>query len=175
MIIGRTHVTEEPPLAVSERARLRELEREVRELPLKKEFLGKPQATSQACQRSNGGSTASSVREELLPCAARTIREPRRKVWTPQRQIARVLATPLWLSSLLWSATTHPQRMSALFVRSGITGVAEVVAVPARRPSGFDVGSRSGTPRMTLDHLCHDVRHLATGAGDYSLGEEATP
>jgi transposase len=35
------HAENEPPLAVSERARLRELEKEVRELRLEKEFLGK--------------------------------------------------------------------------------------------------------------------------------------
>ncbi len=35
------HPDEEPPLSVSERARLAELEREVRELRLEKEFLGK--------------------------------------------------------------------------------------------------------------------------------------
>jgi transposase len=40
----RDHAGEEPPLAVSERARLRELEREVRELRLKNEFLGKAAA-----------------------------------------------------------------------------------------------------------------------------------
>jgi transposase len=39
-----THVDEEPPLTVSERARLRELEREVRELRMKSEFLGKAAA-----------------------------------------------------------------------------------------------------------------------------------
>jgi transposase len=39
-----THAENEPPLAVSERARLRELEREVRELRLEKEFLGKAAA-----------------------------------------------------------------------------------------------------------------------------------
>jgi transposase len=33
---------EEPPLSISERARLRELEKEVRELKLEREFLGKP-------------------------------------------------------------------------------------------------------------------------------------
>ncbi len=38
------HADNEPPLAVSERARLRELEREVRELRLEKEFLGKAAA-----------------------------------------------------------------------------------------------------------------------------------
>ena len=35
------HVDEEPPLSIPERARLRELEREVRELKMKAEFLGK--------------------------------------------------------------------------------------------------------------------------------------
>ena len=40
----RDHAGEEPPLAVPERARLRELEREVRELRLKNEFLGKAAA-----------------------------------------------------------------------------------------------------------------------------------
>ena len=40
----RVHAGEEPPLSVSERARLRELEREVRELRLKSEFLGKAAA-----------------------------------------------------------------------------------------------------------------------------------
>jgi transposase len=38
------HVDEEPPLSVSDRARLRELERENRELRLKAEFLGKAAA-----------------------------------------------------------------------------------------------------------------------------------
>jgi len=40
----RTHAGEEPPLSISERARLRELETEVRELRLKSEFLGKAAA-----------------------------------------------------------------------------------------------------------------------------------
>jgi transposase-like protein len=38
------HVDEEPPLSVSERVRLRELERENRELRMKSEFLGKAAA-----------------------------------------------------------------------------------------------------------------------------------
>lgn len=38
------HADEEPPLTVSERARLRELERENRELRMKAEFLGKAAA-----------------------------------------------------------------------------------------------------------------------------------
>ena len=38
------HVGDEPPLTISERARLRELEREVRELRMKSEFLGKAAA-----------------------------------------------------------------------------------------------------------------------------------
>lgn len=38
------HAGDEPPLSVSERARLRELEKEVRELRLKNEFLGKAAA-----------------------------------------------------------------------------------------------------------------------------------
>ena len=40
----REHAEDEPPLTVSERARLRELEREVRELRMKTEFLGKAEA-----------------------------------------------------------------------------------------------------------------------------------
>ena len=40
----REHAGEVPPLTVSERARLRELEKEVRELRLKNEFLGKAAA-----------------------------------------------------------------------------------------------------------------------------------
>jgi transposase len=40
----RAHPVEEEPLTVSERARLRELERENRELKLEKEFLGKAAA-----------------------------------------------------------------------------------------------------------------------------------
>jgi transposase len=40
----QAHVGEEPPLTISERARLRELEKEVRELKLEKEFLGKAAA-----------------------------------------------------------------------------------------------------------------------------------
>ena len=40
----RDHVGEEPPLTLPERARLRELEKEIRELRLKSEFLGKAAA-----------------------------------------------------------------------------------------------------------------------------------
>jgi len=40
----KTHPVEEEPLSVNERARLRELEREVRELKMKNEFLGKAAA-----------------------------------------------------------------------------------------------------------------------------------
>ena len=40
----RSHADEEPPLSVSERARLRDLEKEVRDLRLKSEFLGKAAA-----------------------------------------------------------------------------------------------------------------------------------
>lgn len=40
----RAHPIEEPPLTVSERARLRELERENRELRMKAEFLSKAAA-----------------------------------------------------------------------------------------------------------------------------------
>jgi transposase len=38
------HADDEPPLKISERARLRELEKEVRELRMKAEFLGKAAA-----------------------------------------------------------------------------------------------------------------------------------
>lgn len=40
----RAHAGEEPPLSISERAELRELKEEVRELRLKSEFLGKAAA-----------------------------------------------------------------------------------------------------------------------------------
>jgi transposase len=40
----RDHAEDEPPLTISERARLRELERENRELRMKTEFLGKAAA-----------------------------------------------------------------------------------------------------------------------------------
>jgi hypothetical protein len=40
------HAGDEPPLTLSERARLRELERKTRELPMKTEFLGKPRPSS---------------------------------------------------------------------------------------------------------------------------------
>lgn len=40
----RAHVDEEPPLTLPERARLRELEKENRELRLEKEFMGKAAA-----------------------------------------------------------------------------------------------------------------------------------
>jgi transposase len=40
----RAHADEEPPLSVSERAELRQLKDEVRELRLKSEFLGKAAA-----------------------------------------------------------------------------------------------------------------------------------
>ena len=40
----QAHVGEEPPLTISKRARLRELEKENRELKLEREFLGKAAA-----------------------------------------------------------------------------------------------------------------------------------
>ena len=43
-IYRREHAGEEPPLTVNERARLRELERENRELKMKVEFLSKAAA-----------------------------------------------------------------------------------------------------------------------------------
>lgn len=44
MIYRREHAGEEPPLTVNERARLRELEKEVRELRMETEFLKKASA-----------------------------------------------------------------------------------------------------------------------------------
>jgi transposase len=43
-VYRREHAGEEPPLAVNERARLRELERETRELKMENEFLKKAAA-----------------------------------------------------------------------------------------------------------------------------------
>jgi transposase len=43
-VYRKDHAGEEPPLTISERARLRELEKENRELRLKAEFLGKTAA-----------------------------------------------------------------------------------------------------------------------------------
>jgi len=43
-VYRKAHAGEEPPLTISERARLRELEKEIRELRLKSEFLGKAAA-----------------------------------------------------------------------------------------------------------------------------------
>lgn len=43
-VYRKMHAGEEPPLPVSDRARLRELEKENRELRLEKEFLGKAAA-----------------------------------------------------------------------------------------------------------------------------------
>ncbi len=43
-VYRQAHAGEEPPLTISERARLRELEKEVRELKLEREFLGKAAA-----------------------------------------------------------------------------------------------------------------------------------
>jgi len=43
-VYRKAHAGEEPPLSVSERAELRELKDEVRELRLKSEFLGKAAA-----------------------------------------------------------------------------------------------------------------------------------
>jgi transposase-like protein len=43
-VYRRAHPTDEPPLNISERTRLRELERENRELKMKAEFLAKAAA-----------------------------------------------------------------------------------------------------------------------------------
>ncbi len=50
-IYRRAHAGNEQPLTVSERARLRQLEVENRELKTEKEFLGKPQ---QSCEQASG-------------------------------------------------------------------------------------------------------------------------
>ena len=52
------HVDDEPALSVSERARLRELEREVRELRMKTEFLGKATSAGWWAGRRDARSTA---------------------------------------------------------------------------------------------------------------------
>jgi transposase-like protein len=57
------HAGDEPPLTLSERARLRGLERENRELRMKTEFLGKPLPSSRLCHDHliRRGSLASSL------------------------------------------------------------------------------------------------------------------
>jgi putative transposase len=47
-VYRREHVGEEPPLSMTDRARLREVERENRELKMENDFLKKPQRTSPA-------------------------------------------------------------------------------------------------------------------------------
>jgi transposase-like protein len=63
------HADEESPLTVSERARLRELERENRELRMKAEFLGKAAAFPSAgvTMDSSGGTSTTTPR----PCSSR--------------------------------------------------------------------------------------------------------
>jgi transposase len=51
----KNHIDDEPPLTISERARLRELEKEVRELRLEKEFLGKAAAFVRPERRLSAG------------------------------------------------------------------------------------------------------------------------
>ena len=46
----QAHAGEEPPLPIPERARLRELEKEVRELKLEREFLGKAVFFASECR-----------------------------------------------------------------------------------------------------------------------------
>src|ERR1700750_3376332 len=61
-IYRREHAGEEPPLTVSERARLRELERETRELKMENEFLKKAAAyfaKDHTCATSSSSSTRS--------------------------------------------------------------------------------------------------------------------
>ena len=62
-IYRREHAGEEPPLTVSERARLRELERETRELRMENEFLKKAAAyAGDVCQVPVLSSVSSSLR-----------------------------------------------------------------------------------------------------------------
>jgi transposase len=60
----REHAGEEPPLTMNERARLRELERETRELKMENDFLKKPRRTSPATigDRENSSSSTRSMR-----------------------------------------------------------------------------------------------------------------
>ena len=82
------HAGEEPPLSISDRARLRELERENRELKMKAEFLGKAAAGSTGqrnsdCQLISGGEVFERLagsgvelqrdRIELCLCVARQV------------------------------------------------------------------------------------------------------
>jgi putative transposase len=59
-VYRKKRAEDEPPLQLSERARLRELEREVRELRMKADFLSKPRRTS---RRLRAGASVSDMYE----------------------------------------------------------------------------------------------------------------
>ncbi|HET9395429.1 MAG TPA: IS3 family transposase, partial [Nitrospiraceae bacterium] len=77
----QAHAGEEPPLTISERARLRELEKEVRELKLEREFLGKSRRVLR--QR-----VSVEARYELIDAEKRTLGPDGRPVHTVVKMCA---------------------------------------------------------------------------------------
>ena len=94
------HAGEEPPLSISDRARLRELERENRELKMKAEFLGKAAAFFAQEYRFNRLQRCYERRETVVDAffdladAIITVRSLIRQAWTRYRWDTRPARRP---------------------------------------------------------------------------------